>query len=119
MGRRRLVNEYQWTPQVVLAVSNPKTKEQKDTAASFPSCFKRTGKLFCRDHEGRALEVVPTTKVAKVLKAVYEDVGTFTGRDSMYNYVKTRYAGISRRSVAQFIKNNQNTQIHKPRPRLG
>jgi transposase InsO family protein len=61
--------------------------------------------------------VVPDDEVDTVLTQTYADPATKGGRDKMYWRLRSKYIGISRRRVMEFLRNQETHQIHsKPNP---
>ncbi len=57
---------------------------------------------------------IPPEKVDKFLKSFYDDPATgLRGRDAMFAKISKDYTGISRRRIAEFLKNQETAQIHK------
>jgi transposase InsO family protein len=60
-------------------------------------------------------QVVAREDVDAVLTRLYNDPSTkATGRDQLYDKVKDRYIGISRRRVMTFLRNQTDWQLHRP-----
>jgi transposase InsO family protein len=60
-------------------------------------------------------QVVAREDVDAVLTRLYDDPSTkATGRDQLFDRVKERYIGISRRAVMRFLKNQTDWQLHRP-----
>lgn len=70
----------------------------------------RNNKLFYENKE-----VIPIEDVEKVIDLVYNDCNYF-GITKLYQLIKTKYFGISKKDVANYLKNNQTNQLHnKPK----
>ena len=62
-------------------------------------------------------KVIPTEDVQAFLKRYYDDPATgMRGRDSLYAKISREYVGISRRTVAAFLANQETAQVHKEVP---
>ena len=62
-------------------------------------------------------EVVPYEDRNIYIGDMYKDPKQTGGRDSLYEKVKERYYGISRRDVAAYLANNETHQLHQPLPK--
>src|SRR5690606_33132821 len=71
----------------------------------------KDGKLYYENKE-----VIPIQDVNKVIDSEYNDC-QFYGRDKLYYLIKSKYVGISRNDVMNYIANNQTNQLHS-RPKL-
>ena len=72
----------------------------------------KDGKLF----SGK-LEIVPWETRNATIKLMYSNPLFTGGRDRLYEHISERYLGISRRCVADFLKNNETHQVHQPLPK--
>ena len=72
-------------------------------------------KTYFGPHTEKGLLLVKNNEIEMVLLALYNEPGNHcTGRDSFYSTVCNYYAGISRRKVEDFLKNNETYQRHRP-----
>ena len=67
------------------------------------------GKLLVDGHE-----VVNYDERNTIIKAMYADPTTHGGRDKLYEHIKERYIGISRRDVMAFLEASETHQTHMP-----
>ena len=72
----------------------------------------KDGKLY----NGR-LEVVPFEDRNTIVQSYYTNPTYSGGRDRLYEHLSEKYAGISRRAVASFLKNSETHQLLQPLPR--
>jgi transposase InsO family protein len=102
------------------AAAGPSPQGVKQRAKPVPSSYTAwrvvrgpesdRGSLFYGDRR-----VVAREDVDAVLTRLYDDPSTkATGRDQLYDKVKDRYVGISRRAVMRFLKNQTDWQLHRP-----
>ena len=79
---------------------------------------KRNHLLFWDDELKKYLVVVPKEKVENLLIKLWNrpDIG-LRGRDTFYYKIKQKFAGISNRTVADFIKRQEVHQIHLNTPK--
>lgn len=63
-------------------------------------------------------EIVPKSKVNEVIKSIYNNPETGgTGRDPLFNRIYSKYAGISKRQVMEWLRNQESWQLlTKPAP---
>ena len=66
------------------------------------------------------LEVVPKSEVQEILQKEYDDpvVGLGAGIKSFYNKITTKYLGIKRKDVEEFLKKQQPYQLTRSKPRI-
>jgi hypothetical protein len=72
----------------------------------------REGKLYIGEKE-----VIPYEQRNEVLARMYADPKLTGGRDRLFEHVKEKYVGISRRDIMQYFRNNETHQTHAPLPR--
>jgi transposase InsO family protein len=72
----------------------------------------REGKLYIDEKE-----VIPYEQRNEVLARMYADPKLTGGRDRLFEHVKEKYVGISRRDIMQYLRNNETHQTHAPLPR--
>ena len=66
-----------------------------------------------------AKKVIPAENAMAFLKKYYDDPSTgMRGRDSLYAKISSEYVGISRRTVAAFLANQETAQVHKEVPAM-
>lgn len=75
----------------------------------FDNCKIKEDKLYYENKQ-----IVPEEEVDKVLQQVYNDPKLTGGRDRVYDYVEERYVGISRRTIMEFLKNQESYQLRAP-----
>jgi len=66
-------------------------------------------KLFIDDRE-----VVARNQIADIIRKYSRNPRFMGGRDRMYNHIKERYFGISRRDIAKFLEHDAVNQKHQP-----
>lgn len=85
------------------------------------SIIKEQGKLFIFvKYNGRKtkVEIIRPSNKNNVLKILYEDpLTTKNGRDSFYAKVREKYANISREYTFNWLKGQENYQLHLIQPR--
>ncbi len=60
---------------------------------------------------------IPPDQVADFLKKYYDDPATgLRGRDALFAKISKEYSGISRRRIAEFLKNQETAQVHMQVP---
>lgn len=71
----------------------------------------KVGQLFYKVDDDLLL-VVLTTEVEQLLNKLYEQLGDI-GRGCFFNFIKTRYLGVSRRRVYEFLSNKELHQLSR------
>jgi len=66
-------------------------------------------KLFIDDRE-----VVSRNQIADIIRKYSRNPRFMGGRDRMFNHIKERYFGISRRDIAKFLEHDAVNQTHQP-----
>src|SRR6185312_2909714 len=62
-------------------------------------------------------EVVPYEDRTEFIGKMYKDPGNTGGRDRLFEHIYEKYAGISRRDVADYLANSETHQLHQPLPK--
>ena len=63
------------------------------------------------------LEIVPESRISAILNKMYADPMTIGGRDKIYERIKEKYVGISRRNIMEYLKNQETWQLRKNVPK--
>ena len=76
---------------------------------------------FTIDNRGRLQydnkQVIAQEDVPQVLTSLLNDPEQRPSRDGLYQYIKTKYIGISRRAVMDFLRNSEAYQLTAPLPK--
>lgn len=89
-------------------------------AGTAPKTKKYDGVTY---HDGQLwsgrLPIVLVEDHQEFVRKLYDDPEHgFAGRDKLYNYVKTKYVGISRRDILTCLKNLETNQVHSAPPKV-
>lgn len=89
-----------------------KSPYAKNKLAGNPKLRKEGADYYLGDKK-----VIPAEDVQEFLKRFYDNPETgMRGRDSLYAKISREYVGISRRTVAAFLANQETAQVHKEVP---
>lgn len=113
MATLKILNQYPYPDKEY--DDNIKLHKKGQTLKGRFKYFKRKENNFYGKINNKNLLVVKQSQIKPLLRKIYNDAKTHkNGRESLYNNVKSKYIGISKRKMFDFLKNQENYQIHRP-----
>ena len=77
------------------------------------------GSKYIKNIAGRDFEIVFTENLTDFLSDYWDNPnnpGAYLGRDKIFDALKTKYVGVSRRDINNFLQNSETQQVHTIAP---